>query len=221
MEKHSVSRLMGAPPGYVGYEEGGQLTEKIRRRPYAVVLFDEIEKAHPEVFNILLQILEDGRLTNGQGRVVNFKNTIIIMTSNIASQYFTHASYTKQQLRENIEKALKEQFRPEFLNRIDEIIIFNRLNKQDLGKIVELQLNELRAKVKARGISIKVDPKAQAKIAEEGYDQDFGARPLKRYIQRHIQDILAVKLLNGEFKNDDEIVIGVDDKKESFIFKSN
>jgi ATP-dependent Clp protease ATP-binding subunit ClpB len=200
MEKHSLSRLIGAPPGYVGYEEGGQLTEKIRRRPYAIILFDEIEKAHPDVFNILLQIMEDGRLTDGQGRIVNFKNTVIIMTSNIPVQ------------------DIKLYFKPEFINRIDEIIIFNKLTQKDIEKIVYIQLQDLAEKLKAKNITLEADKKAKEKLAKEGYDPDFGARPLRRLIQRELQDTLALKLLEGKYKEGDKIVISVDEKTGGFKF---
>ena len=215
MEKHSVSRLVGAPPGYVGYEEGGQLTEKIRRRPFAVVLFDEIEKAHPDVFNMLLQILDDGRLTDGQGRIVNFKNTIIIMTSNIGSQYYQEEQNVAK-VKEKVALELRKYFRPEFLNRVDETIIFNKLSEKDIVKIVDLQLVGLEQKLKERGIQLKVDPKAKEKLAKEGYDSEFGARPLKRLIQREIQDPLALDLLQGHFKDGDTILIQVD-KKGSLV----
>jgi ATP-dependent Clp protease ATP-binding subunit ClpB len=200
MEKHSVSRLIGAPPGYVGYEEGGQLTERIRRRPYAIILFDEIEKAHHDVFNILLQIMEDGRLTDGQGRIVNFKNTVIIMTSNIPPA------------------DIKSHFRPEFINRIDEIIIFNKLTEKDIAKIVDIQLKDLAEKLKAKNITLEVDNRAKEKLAKEGYDPDFGARPLRRLIQRKLQDKLALELLEGRYKAGDKIIVGVDEKRGEFKF---
>ncbi|MFH1593893.1 MAG: ATP-dependent chaperone ClpB [Candidatus Omnitrophota bacterium] len=210
MEKHAVSRLIGAPPGYVGYEEGGQLTEKIRRRPYSVILFDEIEKAHHDVFNILLQILEDGRLTDGQGRVVNFKNTVIIMTSNIGSQYFQEASYSKEEIKRKVADEIKRYLSPELINRIDEIIIFNKLSESDVEKIVELQLAELKIKLKNKNITLDISKEAKKKIAEEGYDPDFGARPLRRLLQREIEDVLALKILNGEYKTGDKVSVGVD-----------
>ncbi|MBU1086917.1 MAG: AAA family ATPase [Candidatus Omnitrophica bacterium] len=212
MEKHTVSRLIGAPPGYVGYEEGGQLTEKIRRRPYAVVLFDEIEKAHHDVFNILLQILEDGRLTDGQGRLVNFRNTVIIMTSNIGSQYFQEPEYSLEDIKLKVNEEMKKYLRPELINRIDEIIIFNKLSKTDVEKIVELQLLELEVKLNKKKISLDISPKAKAKIAELGYDPDFGARPLRRLIQKEVEDVLALKILNGEYKPNDTIKVDVDCK---------
>ncbi len=198
MEKHSVARLIGAPPGYVGYEEGGQLTEAVRRRPYSVVLFDEIEKAHPDVFNILLQIMDEGRLTDGQGRVVNFRNTVIIMTSNIGSEYFRDESLTMEQIKANIDRALRAHFKPEFLNRIDEIIIFNKLSKEHIVKIAEIQLNLLAKRLEERRISLVVEDAVKEYLAEVGYDPDFGARPLKRTIQRLIQDPLALLILEGK-----------------------
>jgi ATP-dependent Clp protease ATP-binding subunit ClpB len=216
MEKHTVSRLIGAPPGYVGYEEGGQLTERIRRRPYSVILFDEIEKAHHDVFNVLLQILDDGRLTDGQGRIVNFKNTVIIMTSNIGSQYFQDDSMSKDGVRRAISDEVKKTFRPEFLNRIDEIIIFNKLTEKDIEKIVELQLKTLAQRLEARNIKFEVDKKAKDKLAKEGYDPDFGARPLKRLIQREIEDKLALELLDGKYKDGSKVTVLVDEKTGGF-----
>ena len=198
MEKHSVARLIGAPPGYVGYEEGGQLTEAVRRRPYSVVLFDEIEKAHPDVFNVLLQIMDEGRLTDGQGRVVNFKNTVIIMTSNIGSEYFRDDSLTKEQIKVNIDRALRASFKPEFLNRIDEIIIFNKLSKQDIIRITEIQLSLLAKRLEEKQIELEVADEVKEYLAETGFDPDFGARPLKRTIQRLIQDPLALLILEGK-----------------------
>ncbi len=221
MEKHAVSRLLGAPPGYVGYEEGGQLTERIRRRPYAVILFDEIEKAHPDVFNILLQILEDGRLTDGQGRVVNFKNTVIIMTSNIGSQYFQEEGLLGENLRRKIQDELKRHFRPEFLNRIDEIVVFHKLSEKDIEQIIALQWKELEQKLAARRITLALDDKAKQKLGREGYDPDFGARPLRRLIQREIQDALALKLLNGEISDGDKITVSVDAKTGEFKFSKD
>jgi len=216
MEKHSVSRLIGAPPGYVGYEEGGQLTERIRRRPYAIILFDEIEKAHPDVFNVLLQILEDGRLTDGQGRIVNFKNTAVIMTSNIGSQYFQDAD--SRNIKDKIGREIRSHFKPEFINRVDEIIVFNKLTQKDIEKIVGIQLEDLTGKLKTRGISFEVDKNAKDKLAKEGYDPDFGARPLRRLIQRELQDKLALKLLEGKYKDGDKIIVSVDGKTGEFKF---
>ncbi|MCM8766003.1 MAG: AAA family ATPase, partial [Candidatus Omnitrophica bacterium] len=219
MEKHTVSRLIGAPPGYVGYEEGGQLTEAVRRRPYQVVLFDEIEKAHREVFNILLQVLDEGRLTDGQGRTVNFKNTVIIMTSNIGSQYFQEIE-DKERLKVLINEELRRYFRPEFLNRIDEIIIFNKLTSEDIRKIVEIQLGYLNKRLGEKNIVLKVSDEVKEFLAKEGFSPDFGARPLKRIIQKRIQDTLALKILNGEFKEGDRIAVDLDKRKSELIFKS-
>jgi ATP-dependent Clp protease ATP-binding subunit ClpB len=199
MEKFSVSRLIGAPPGYVGYEEGGQLTEAVRRRPYAVVLFDEIEKAHGDVFNILLQILEDGRVTDSQGRVVNFKNTIIIMTSNLGSPLILESSgKSKEELRAALDLELRRHFRPEFLNRIDETLIFNRLNKEELRRITGLQIEKLAQRLVENDIALTVDEKACDFIAEAGYDPDFGARPLKRAVIRLLETPLSRKIIAGE-----------------------
>lgn len=210
MEKHSVSRLIGAPPGYVGYEEGGQLTEAVRRRPYAVILFDEIEKAHSDVFNALLQILDDGRLTDGQGRIVNFKNTIIIMTSNIGSEIIADLDDTKE-IGRRIDEALRGAFRPEFLNRIDEKIIFNRLAQKDIAKIVDIQIQSLAQRLAAKGISIELDAKAKAVLAQAGYDPVYGARPLNRVIQKMVQDSIALMLLNGKVKDKDHIAVTAGD----------
>lgn len=202
-EKHTVSRLIGAPPGYVGYEEGGQLTEAVRRRPYSVVLFDEIEKAHPEVFNVLLQLLDDGRLTDGQGRTVDFRNVVVIMTSNLGSELWL--SNVGQVSREQITRVLQAHFRPEFLNRIDEVVVFHPLGQEHLQKIVEIQLRRMQNLLEERGYHLEVTKEAKAYLAEVGYDPDFGARPLKRAIQRELQDPLALHLLNGEFKPGDTI----------------
>ena len=198
MEKHAVSRLVGAPPGYVGYDEGGALTEAVRRRPYAVVLFDEIEKAHPDVFNILLQVLDAGRLTDGQGRVVNFKNTVVIMTSNAA---------TGEEDRDRVMAALRKTFRPEFLNRIDEIVVFHALGREHIRKIVDLQLAQLRKRLADRNITLEVSTAAMDALAKEGYDPQYGARPLKRLIQREVQNPLAVALLEGRFKDGDAVKV--------------
>lgn len=206
MEKHSVSRLIGAPPGYVGYEEGGQLTEAVRRRPYAVVLFDEIEKAHSDVFNALLQILDDGRLTDGQGRIVNFKNTIIIMTSNTGSEAIADIE-DKKEIARRIDQALKSSFRPEFLNRIDERIIFNRLSQEDITRIVDIQIKSLALRLADRNISIELDEKAKEILAHAGYDPVYGARPLNRAIQKMVQDPIALMLLDGSLKEKDHIVV--------------
>jgi ATP-dependent Clp protease ATP-binding subunit ClpB len=218
MEQHSVARLIGAPPGYVGYEEGGQLTEAVRRRPYAVILFDEIEKAHRDVFNAFLQILDDGRLTDGQGRVVNFKNTVIIMTSNIGSELIADIE-DKEQIAARIRMALKERFRPEFLNRVDETVIFNRLKKEDIRKIVDIQLRALEERLKNRNITLELTSKAKDQLAETGFDIVYGARPLKRVIQRFIQDPIALKLLQGELEGKGHVQ--VDYGKGNFLFKTN
>jgi ATP-dependent Clp protease ATP-binding subunit ClpB len=217
MEKHSVSRLIGAPPGYVGYEEGGYLTEAVRRRPYSVVLFDEIEKAHPDVFNALLQILEDGRMTDGQGRTVDFKNTVIIMTSNLGSQYIQElAAKDRKEMEGLVTSALRESFKPEFLNRIDETIIFNNLDRDQIAAIVDIQLKRLRKNLASRKITLELTEGAKALIAEKGYDPAYGARPLKRTIQRLIQDPLAVKILGGEFKEGDLIKVDAAGDELSF-----
>jgi ATP-dependent Clp protease ATP-binding subunit ClpB len=211
MEKHAVSRLIGAPPGYVGYDEGGQLTEAVRRRPYSVVLFDEIEKAHPDVFNVLLQILDEGRLTDGQGRTVDFKNTVLIMTSNIGAQAIQEGLQEAKTLtvatRREVMDALKAHFRPEFLNRVDEVVIFEPLKQDDIAKVVDLQMARLKALAADKRITLELTPGARAFLAKEGYDPVYGARPLKRAIQKHVQDPLALKILAGEFAPDDRVVI--------------
>ena len=198
MEKHAVARMIGAPPGYVGYEEGGQLTEAIRRRPYAVVLFDEIEKAHPDVFNVLLQILDDGRLTDAKGRTVDFKNTVLIMTSNLGSREIQDADGDEEEVREAVLQELRANFKPEFLNRIDDIVIFHQLSRDQIGQIIDVQLQRLLAMLAERNIQLVLDDSARQLLAREGYDPNYGARPLKRAIQTLIQNPLAVKLLNGE-----------------------
>jgi ATP-dependent Clp protease ATP-binding subunit ClpB len=210
MEKHSVARLIGAPPGYVGYEEGGQLTEAVRRRPYSVILFDEIEKAHPDVFNVLLQILDDGRLTDSQGRLVDFRNSVIIMTSNIGSQYIVDAgaqleARAWEKVEERVRDELRNHFRPEFLNRVDDIIVFRQLSREDLVRIVDLQLERLQKTLEARHIHLEVTPEAKALLAAEGYDPVYGARPLKRVIQRLLQNPIALELLEGNFHEGDTI----------------
>jgi ATP-dependent Clp protease ATP-binding subunit ClpB len=213
MERHAVARLIGAPPGYVGYEEGGQLTEAIRRRPYAVVLFDEIEKAHPEVFNVMLQILDDGRLTDSKGRVVNFKNTVIIMTSNVGSQYIHEYQQSvrnparEAEMEKTVQEELHRHFRPEFLNRIDDIIIFHALDMPQIKRIIEIQLRKLVRTLGERGISIEISEGAKERLAREGYDPAFGARPLKRALQRLIIDKLAIRLLEGKFKPGDTVFV--------------
>ncbi len=213
MEKHSVSRLIGAPPGYVGYDEGGQLTEAVRRKPYAVVLFDEIEKAHGDVFNALLQILDDGRLTDGQGRVVNFRNTIIIMTSNIGSDVILDLTDAKQ-IESRIDSALKNHFRPEFLNRIDETIIFNRLDQKDIHRIVDIQINILKARLQDKEIELELTDAAKDYLGQRGYDPVYGARPLKRVVQKLVQDPIAMRLLKGEIKEKDCVQVDYFDTDE-------
>jgi ATP-dependent Clp protease ATP-binding subunit ClpB len=209
MEKHSVARMIGAPPGYIGYEEGGQLTEAVRRRPYSVILFDEIEKAHPDVFNLLLQILDEGRLTDSQGRVVDFRNTVIIMTSNIGSQLILEAGEADTAAWLGVEAAVRGQmtqyFRPEFLNRVDEVIVFRQLGRAEIAHIVELQLARLVQQLAQRQITLTVGPEARALLASEGYDPVFGARPLKRVIQRRLQNPIALELLEGKFADGDTI----------------
>jgi ATP-dependent Clp protease ATP-binding subunit ClpB len=208
MEKHTVSRLVGAPPGYVGYEEGGQLTEAVRRRPYSVVLFDEIEKAHPDVFNVLLQILEDGRLTDGQGRTVDFKNTVIIMTSNLGGQWIIElGAKNTEQARERVMEALRQTFRPEFLNRIDEVIVFESLGREHLSRIIELQLRALAKRLADRHIGVEFSEAARQLLIDEGYDPVYGARPLKRTIQRRVLDPLALLVLEGRFRDGDQVLV--------------
>lgn len=230
MEKHAVSRLVGAPPGYVGYDEGGQLTEQVRRHPYSVILLDEIEKAHPEVFNILLQMLEDGHLTDAQGRKVDFRNTVIIMTSNVGATMIektgrlgfvtaTAESIEKDEydrMKDRVMSELRRTFRPEFLNRIDEVIVFHALNKEHIKSIVELMLKELSRKLAEHGIKVEYSPDAKDFLAEEGFDAEFGARPLRRAIQRYVENALSEKLLAGEFKENDTILIEAEDKELAF-----
>ncbi|MFQ5964529.1 MAG: ATP-dependent chaperone ClpB [Candidatus Scalinduaceae bacterium] len=218
MEQHSIARLIGAPPGYVGYEEGGRLTEAIRRRPYSAILFDEIEKAHRDVFNLLLQIFDDGRLTDGHGRTVDFKNTIIAMTSNIGSQFIQDlvGHEDKEKLKEAIRKLLKDVFRPEFLNRIDEIIIFNSLTKEQIGKVIEIQLKELQKRLSQHNLTITVTEDAKRRLIEEGYDVTYGARPLKRTIQKYIENPLSLEILQGRFKEGSEIIVKVEGNSITF-----
>ncbi|HEX7158996.1 MAG TPA: AAA family ATPase, partial [Edaphobacter sp.] len=220
MEKHAVSRLIGAPPGYVGYDEGGQLTEAIRRRPYAVVLFDEIEKAHPDVFNILLQVLDDGRLTDSQGRTVDFKNTVLIMTSNIGADKLSTAWAAGpegfEEARARVMDVLRQNFRPEFLNRVDDIVVFRPLDESQLTHIVDLRLNDLQKLLADRKITLELTDAARKAIFKAGYDRAYGARPLKRAIQRMVQDKLAVKILDGEVLHGDHVVI--DAGKDGLMF---
>jgi ATP-dependent Clp protease ATP-binding subunit ClpB len=208
MEKHSVARLIGAPPGYVGYEEGGQLSEQVRRKPYSVVLFDEIEKAHPDVFNILLQVLDDGRITDGQGRTVDFRNTVLIMTSNIGSQFILHEENAEQR-EAQVTEALRAHFRPEFLNRVDEIIIFDRLKRDEITTIVELQLARVRQRLAKQGLALALTEAAKEHISEKGYDPVYGARPLKRVIQHLLLDPLSLEVLDGKFVDGDVILANV------------
>jgi ATP-dependent Clp protease ATP-binding subunit ClpB len=223
MEKHSVSRLIGAPPGYVGYDEGGQLTEAVRRRPYSVILFDEIEKAHPDVFNVLLQILDDGRLTDGQGRIVDFKNTVIIMTSNLGSTYIAQGApgltNNEEEMRAKVMEALRANFRPEFLNRIDEIVIFKALTRDQIGEIVDIQLERLSKRLEDRQITVLVTPGAKEWLANRGYDPVFGARPLKRLIQKEILDPLSMMLLGGELRDGETVT--VDNAGGKLVFHAN
>jgi ATP-dependent Clp protease ATP-binding subunit ClpB len=213
MEKHSVARLIGAPPGYVGYEEGGALTEAVRRRPYQIVLFDEIEKAHPDVFNVLLQVLDDGRLTDGQGRTVDFKNTLIVLTSNIGAEYLVNQKEGEdtEAVREEVMAEVRTKFRPEFLNRLDDIILFHRLQRNEMTKIVDIQIARLQKLLVDRKIKIEVDEQAKTWLANRGYDPAYGARPLKRVIQRHVQDPLAEQILAGGVKDGDTVVVSVRD----------
>ena len=217
MEKHAVSRLVGAPPGYVGYEEGGQLTEAVRRRPYAVLLFDEIEKAHPDVFNILLQLLDDGRLTDGQGRTVDFKNTVVIMTSNAGSQHIQDLVHDEAEMKQQVMAALRAQFRPEFLNRVDDIIIFHPLRTEQLNRIVDIQLAAVAKRLEDRHLRLELTDAAKAVLAVEGFDPVYGARPLKRVIQRDVLNPLSLKLLQGEFRDGD--VIRVDVHEGGLVFE--
>jgi ATP-dependent Clp protease ATP-binding subunit ClpB len=210
MEKHSVARLIGAPPGYVGYEEGGSLTEAVRRRPYQVILFDEIEKAHPDVFNVLLQVLDDGRLTDGQGRTVDFRNTLIVLTSNLGSEALASLPEGADvaTARESVMAAVRAAFRPEFLNRLDEILLFRRLSRQDMKGIVEIQLRHLQKLLADRKIALELDAAAEAWLADKGYDPVYGARPLKRVIQRELQNPLAQQILEGHIPDGSTVHIG-------------
>lgn len=228
MEKFSVTRLIGAPPGYVGYEEGGQLTEAVRRRPYSVILLDEIEKAHPDVFNVLLQVLDDGRLTDNQGRTADFKNTIVIMTSNLGSHIIQEALTDLEDgnindmmasLRISLVELLRKTIRPEFLNRIDDIILFKPLNKNEIRKIVEIQLDAVKTMLAKKEISFNVSEEAEDWLADLGYDLSYGARPLKRTIQKHIINPLAQQLIGGEFSDGDTITADVDEAGNIYFRK--
>jgi ATP-dependent Clp protease ATP-binding subunit ClpB len=219
-EKHTVARLIGAPPGYVGYEEGGQLTEAIRRRPYSIVLFDEIEKAHPEVFNVLLQVLDDGRLTDGQGRTVDFRNTVIIMTSNLGSQWIQqYGTSDYERMRAKVMETLRESFKPEFLNRVDEIVIYHALPLEQIKKIVDLQVRGLAERLAERRVNLEVTDKAREYLAREGYDPAYGARPLKRTLQRKVQDQLALLLLEGKFAEGDTVLVDLSIEKEGLVIR--
>ena len=221
MERHSVARLIGAPPGYVGYEEGGKLTEAVRRRPYSVLLLDEMEKAHPDVFNILLQVLDDGRLTDGHGRTVDFTNTVIVMTSNAGSQVIqklTEQGGSEEEMRDAVQESLKARFLPEFLNRIDDIVIFHPLNREEIRRIVELQLDRLSGRLEANGLSMTVTDKAIDQIASTGYDPTYGARPLKRVIQSEIENQLASALLKNAYPEGS--VVQIDYQDGSYGFSS-
>ncbi|PIY24994.1 MAG: type VI secretion system ATPase TssH, partial [Deltaproteobacteria bacterium CG_4_10_14_3_um_filter_60_8] len=219
MEKHSVARLIGAPPGYVGYEEGGYLTEAVRRRPYAVILFDEIEKAHPDVFNVLLQILDDGRMTDGQGRTVDFKNTILIMTSNLGSQFIMELGESNRaEMETRISEILHRQFKPEFLNRIDEIIIFHALSREHLARIVDIQVDLLEKRLAEQKFTVQLTEAAKSYLVQQGYEPAYGARPLKRAIQRYVQDALAMRILEGGFVEGDRIVIDHAEAGEGLSF---
>jgi ATP-dependent Clp protease ATP-binding subunit ClpB len=217
MEKHTVARLIGAPPGYVGYEEGGQLTEAVRRRPYSVVLFDEIEKAHHDVFNVMLQVLDDGRLTGGQGRIVDFKNTVIIMTSNLGSRYFAEGRADSEAVQQQVMDELRAHFRPEFLNRVDEVVLFHQLTREDIKRIVEIQLVRVQNRLADQNMTLQVSDAAKEFIAREGYDPVFGARPLKRVIQKRILDALSLEILSSRFKDGDKIKVDVDKKKDNAL----
>jgi len=216
-EKHTVARMLGAPPGYIGYDEGGQLTEAVRRRPYSVVLFDEIEKAHPDVFNVLLQILDDGRLTDGQGRTIDFRNTVLIMTSNLGGQLIQEmANRPFDEVRDAVMGVLRDHFRPEFLNRVDEVIVFKPLTQEQLGSIVDIQLARLRKRLEERKVTLVVTDNAKRLLIERGWDPVYGARPLKRAIQRLVQDPLAMLLLEGKFADGDTVNVDAVDGKLSF-----
>jgi len=222
MEKHTVARLIGAPPGYVGYDEGGQLTEAARRKPYSVVLLDEIEKAHPDVFNVLLQVLDDGRLTDGKGRVVSFKNTVIIMTSNLGSEWIAEESTRdEEEIQAKIEEALRRHFRPEFFNRIDDVIVFRRLTREEIERIVEIQLQSVAKTVRDRGIELSWTPAVRKYLAARGYDPTFGARPLKRMIQKQVSGGLAEQILEGKLVTGDSAILNVSSDGGSLIVDKN
>jgi len=220
MEKFNVSRLVGSPPGYVGYEEGGQLTEQVRRHPYSVVLFDEIEKAHPDVFNVLLQILEDGRLTDGKGRTVDFRNAVLVMTSNVSSTaLFDLAGRNPERARKEALEALRQAFRPEFINRIDDIVLFNPLAQEQLNKIVDLELAKVMRLLAERNVRIELTPAARERLVQEGYDPAYGARPLRRTVQRLVQDPLAMRILDGSVLPGDLVRVDIDPETDAMRFE--
>ena len=223
MEKHSVSKLIGAPPGYVGYEEGGSLTEVVRRRPYQIILFDEIEKAHPDIFNILLQVLDEGKLTDSQGHNVDFRNTLILLTSNLGAEYLLalEESEPVEKVREKVMSEVRSAFRPEFLNRLEAILLFQRLSRDSMEKIVEIQLTDLRARLLERSIILEVSDAAKAWLGAKGYEPHYGARPLRRQIQLHIQNPLAEDLIAGKYSDGDTIFVDISDINDGLIFHKN
>ena len=223
MEKHAVSRLIGAPPGYVGYEDGGSLTEAVRRRPYQVILFDEIEKAHPDIFNVLLQVLDEGHLTDGQGRQVDFRNTIILLTSNIGAEHLLALpdNASSNEAREPVMADVQAAFRPEFLNRLDAVVLFNRLGRDDMATIVDIQVDSLARRLNEQGLGIEVTEKAKLWIGDHGYDPQFGARPLKRLIQDEVHNRLAEAILDGLFNEGDIITVDLDPAEDRLIFTRN
>jgi ATP-dependent Clp protease ATP-binding subunit ClpB len=219
MEKHSVSRMIGAPPGYIGYDEGGALTEAIRRRPYSVVLFDEIEKAHPDVFNVLLQILDDGRLTDGQGRTVDFRNAVLIMTSNIGSQYIVDLA-DEAEIEARVMEALRAHFRPEFLNRVDDVILYHQLKREQIHRIADIQIKRVQKLLEERHLCLELSEAAKNLLAERGFDPQYGARPLKRVIQRMVQDPLAIRILEGEFPEGSKIRADLAESGDALAFRA-
>ncbi|MET0480933.1 MAG: AAA family ATPase, partial [Mycetocola sp.] len=216
-EKFSVSRLVGAPPGYVGYEQGGQLTEAVRRRPYSVVLLDEVEKAHPEVFDVLLQVLDDGRLTDGQGRTVDFRNTILILTSNLGSQYLVDPSMSWPEKEEAVQNLVRQAFKPEFVNRLDDIVVFSALTEEDLSQIVELYIDRLQRRLQERRLELAVTPDARSWLAERGYDPIYGARPLRRLMQNEIDDRLATAILDGTVRDGNTVRVDLDPTADELV----
>jgi ATP-dependent Clp protease ATP-binding subunit ClpB len=213
-EKHTVSRLVGAPPGYIGYEQGGQLTEAVRRRPYSVILLDEVEKAHPEVFDVLLQVLDDGRLTDGQGRTVDFRNVILVLTSNLGSQFLIDPTLSWSDKEQAVMAAVRQAFKPEFVNRLDDLVVFSMLTQEELGEIVNLSIDQLTTRLHERRLELGVTPDARAWLSERGYDPLYGARPLRRLIQTEVADRLARALLAGEIRDGDTVVVGLADDGE-------